>query len=520
MSADTSTTIVTIKKESSFGVLPAAAAFRRVRLTGETFGHKKETVQSNEIRDDRQVGDLVQVNALADGALNFELSLAEYLELIVAAMGQANWTTYSETLSGSQIDGLSIVGTIPDGMPTSGYVLVSGATNPGNNGMKRIVSGDNSILTFEAGSFVGDETTDFTLTRLFAKNGVNMDHFTFERGILMDSGSRAWQNFRGMTVAGMSLKVASKEVVTGSFNFMGKVGGYLSRSLNRAGEVAATGTLTLSGNVSSGQTVTIGVGTGQKVYSFVNTINGGSGANQVLVGASASASLDNLIAAINGGTGSGTLYGPPTEAHTQVTAAAGAGDTMVITAKLDDATGSFGNTIVTSETLVNGSWGAATLTGGTDANEILDATSFEVVNGTNNVVTIGSDDSVLTDPAKEFSFTLNNNVRAKDKIGLLGAFEMGQGQFQVTGTLMTYFEDNNLFAKIVDHENVSLSILLNDSEGNYLGFTFPRVKFGTGNPNVSGNNADVMMNIDWTAIQDPTTGATMIVDRMLAADMP
>lgn len=519
MSSDTSTTRLAFKKETSFGTLAAGAQLRRLRFTGETLSHKKETVQSNEITDDRQVQDLVKVNAMADGAINFELSILEYLELILGALGQSDWTTISETLSGSQIDGQEIAGTIPANLRNiTGYIRVSGALNPANNGIKRVLSSDSSGITCATGSFVADETVDLTIERVYAANGVALNHWTFERGVLMDDGeSRAYQHYKGMTVATMALNIASKEIITGNFGFQGQVGGYKNRSLQRANEVAATGTLTLVGNVTAGQTVTIGVGTGQKVYTFQNTINGGSSANQVKVGATASESLDNLIAAINAGTGSGTLYGPPTTAHTQVTAAAGAGDTMVLTAKLDNQTGSFGNTIATTETLTNGSFGAATLTGGVDADEVSAATVGDVLNGTNNVTTIASGESSLSDPAKSFSFTINNNLRPKDKIGLEGAFEMGQGQFNVTGNLNTYFEDNSLFEKIVDHDDVALSILLNDTAGNYLGITFPRVKLATGNPNTNANNSDVMMSIDWTAIKDATTGKTMFVDVFQAA---
>ena len=77
--------------------------------------------------------------------------------------------------------------------------------------------------------------------------------------------------------------------------------------------------------------------------------------------ASAAGAITNLIAAINGGTGSGTLYGTGTVAHTLVTASAGAGTTVVLTAKTG---GTAGNAIVTTETMTNASFGAVTLTGG------------------------------------------------------------------------------------------------------------------------------------------------------------
>ncbi len=115
----------------------------------------------------------------------------------------------------------------------------------------------------------------------------------------------------------------------------------------------ATGTLTLAANAVANETVTIG----SRVYTWKAAVGA---ANEVLVGANASDSCDNLIAAINAGAGEGSLYGTGTVAHTQVTAVAGAGDTVVITSIAEGPAG----TIATTETMTNGSWGGVTTLGG------------------------------------------------------------------------------------------------------------------------------------------------------------
>lgn len=120
--------------------------------------------------------------------------------------------------------------------------------------------------------------------------------------------------------------------------------------------VAATGVLTLTGNAVAGETVTIG----GVVYTFRAAL---VGAYDVLVGAAATNSIDNLIAAINGTAGEGSTYGTGTVAHPTVGAAAGVGDTMDVTA---DTAGAAGNSTGTTETMTAGSWGASTLTGGSD----------------------------------------------------------------------------------------------------------------------------------------------------------
>lgn len=128
--------------------------------------------------------------------------------------------------------------------------------------------------------------------------------------------------------------------------------------------VYATGTLTATANFADTETVT----TGTKTYTFQTVLTNVDG--NVLIGATASDSLDNLIAAINLAAGAGTLYAAATTANGFVTAAAGAGDTMDLTAIN---AGTFGNTIATTETAANASFGAATLTGGAGDISILTA---------------------------------------------------------------------------------------------------------------------------------------------------
>jgi hypothetical protein len=108
--------------------------------------------------------------------------------------------------------------------------------------------------------------------------------------------------------------------------------------------------------IAADDTVTIG----GVVYTFVASL---AAAYDVLVGALDTDSLDNLIAAINGDAGEGSTYGTGTVAHPSVTALAGTGDTMDITAI---AAGSAGNGIATTAVLTSGDWDNPSTLGGTD----------------------------------------------------------------------------------------------------------------------------------------------------------
>lgn len=107
------------------------------------------------------------------------------------------------------------------------------------------------------------------------------------------------------------------------------------------------GVLTLTGNAGNTETVTVGT----KVYTFQTTLTNVDG--NVLIGATAAASIQNLVNAINLGPGAGTAYAAATVAQPEtIRAREGAGDTMVVNGSAASAS---------TETLTNGSWGAANL---------------------------------------------------------------------------------------------------------------------------------------------------------------
>lgn len=122
--------------------------------------------------------------------------------------------------------------------------------------------------------------------------------------------------------------------------------------------VAASQALAFSGNANDGGTVTIGA----VVYTFVTASP--SDVFEVLVGDTTADSIDNLVAAINAGDGEGSEYGEGTTAHPSVSAEVGIGTIMIVTARVP---GAAGNAIGTTETLSDGVWGGATLTGGANA---------------------------------------------------------------------------------------------------------------------------------------------------------
>lgn len=78
--------------ESSYGVTPSNPVFDIIRHTGTTLGLSKEALQSEELRDDRQISDFRHGARQVGGDISIELSYGSFDEILEALLGGA-WTT-------------------------------------------------------------------------------------------------------------------------------------------------------------------------------------------------------------------------------------------------------------------------------------------------------------------------------------------------------------------------------------------------------------------------------------------
>lgn len=161
-------------------------------------------------------------------------------------------------------------------------------------------------------------------------------------------------------------------------------------------EVKATGLLTCTDVFSDGETVSIeGV-----TYTFRTTLSSPAQAFEVLIGASLAASLDNLKIAINdsGGT-EGTEYSVGTYAHPLVTATTNTNTTQLVEARQF---GTKANAYRLSETAANGSWGS-TLMGTVVTTEVAGVANVpnEVLLGANLAASLDNLKSAINDSGTE-----------------------------------------------------------------------------------------------------------------------
>lgn len=103
--------------ETAWGTTPTSPTFDTVRLTSESLQPNKETVDSSEIRADRNLSETMMVGQGAEGSIDFEWSYGTFDDLLAAALF-SNWST-DELVNGVTPTSFTIERTTPVGAGNS-----------------------------------------------------------------------------------------------------------------------------------------------------------------------------------------------------------------------------------------------------------------------------------------------------------------------------------------------------------------------------------------------------------------
>ena len=120
------------------------------------------------------------------------------------------------------------------------------------------------------------------------------------------------------------------------------------------------------------------------------------------------------------------------------------------------------------------------------------------------------------------TLTLNNNARALECIGHLGAREMNLGQAEVTLAFSLYYADGDLLDDLLAQTELAISFTVNDSSDlvNSYTFTLPRAKLTQANVVAGGTGQDVVADCVATGLYDPVTDTPLLVTRATAPVVP
>ena len=227
-------------------VTVTAGVMKELRFTGESFQQNTGSIQSAEIRSDRQIPAIIRNDVGASGDVNFEFSYEEFDDFLQAGIQGASWsseasdtqTTFSMDAGDNSIND-SGSGFVAAGFVANQFIKVSGFTGDVvNNTMYKIVSVITGKMVL-AGNTVVADTAGESVTIVMGSqivNGTTDRSFLFEREY--EDIANEFAVYDGCKVDTMNLTMGADTLVTGTFGFLGATGDSATSTVATATEAA------------------------------------------------------------------------------------------------------------------------------------------------------------------------------------------------------------------------------------------------------------------------------------------
>lgn len=290
------------------------------------------------------------------------------------------------------------------------------------------------------------------------KNGVELKSFTLQKHF-QDLAVPIFQNFSGCRVGGLTLDFQTAQILTGKFSIMG------CTATNSKVQFAGA-TVSHPGNGNTPMNAVTNLSQIEKDTGKVTRITVSNGGADYTTG--------TVSVALTGGGGTGA--------------------TAVATV-----TGG----VITAITVTNPG------TGYTSAPTVT-ITDSGIGAGAAATATIGGP---MQAKIRSMSMELTNNLRGQEAVGTLGYIGIALGRLEITGNIELYFEDGNEYQTFLDNDDFQFSFVVQDVDGNYYKFIFPRVKYEEGTILSGGLDQDLMVSGKWRALYDATSNCMIQIDK-------
>ncbi len=233
------------------------------RFTGAPLEYEKQTVESDEINPDRNVVDLIEVGANAQGSTGFELSYAGMDSFIKAGLHATDndWGTPGAftgaggagdiqfTATGNLLDAATASFIVTLGLKPGMIIYIkdgAGTTlNAANAGYFKIVAVNSATQLEIAGiakswtTLVDQDSMDSVLSASNARNGTSEWSYVIEERF-EDIG--VFIVHTGMEVGQLDLSFASRSIVTGGLTWRGRDSAALTATVDAGGGYTAAAT--------------------------------------------------------------------------------------------------------------------------------------------------------------------------------------------------------------------------------------------------------------------------------------
>lgn len=212
---------VSVIEETTFGITPGSTQWLVLETTGQSMRDRLGYQESQTIRNDRNVPDLIRLSKAAGGGLPLELRYSpedEGLDLLIcAAMCQDAWTAVATVASCTTTSAAKTItrgsgSFISDGIEVGDIIKTSGATPAGDNGYYKVTAVVALTLTVEAEANFTGSSGNVTVTRgPRLKNGTSERSFSVEVARL---DLQIAQVFTGCVVDSLDFTVSDGAITT------------------------------------------------------------------------------------------------------------------------------------------------------------------------------------------------------------------------------------------------------------------------------------------------------------------
>lgn len=213
--------------QTALALQTGAGEYDALRFTSEALSGSPETVESAQIRSDRQSGGQVVTGLTVGGQISFELAKDAALEKLMESAMLNDWNvmalvTRSLTIDATAKTITAVTGSfIADGLQVGDFLMLGGFTNAKNNVIVMITSVTALVLGYVANNDQVDGTGVTTTYKRFDKLTIG----TEKRSLsivkeFLDLTDKAI-NYKGMVANEMELNVEYGALITGSFGMNG-----------------------------------------------------------------------------------------------------------------------------------------------------------------------------------------------------------------------------------------------------------------------------------------------------------
>jgi hypothetical protein len=220
--------------EVTHGVTPGSPSMQTLRATGRNINPQVNTLQSQEVRSDRQSPSLRHGFNQVVGSPGYELSVASFDDIIEGAMS-GTWAAITTGAISLEITILTVAlgqlsrttgDFVADGFVQGMICEISGMTAGANNTSYRVGTVNALVLVLKAvdggdHAIVAEGPTasvTFEATGEVVDVGTTLRTFTIERSFTDIS---QFQVFKGCTINSMSMSIQPEAIISGSFDILG-----------------------------------------------------------------------------------------------------------------------------------------------------------------------------------------------------------------------------------------------------------------------------------------------------------